>query len=61
MNKVSKYVAESITEMKKVTWPSKKETYQYTVLVIVISLSVALFLWLLDQAFDFGLQNFIIS
>lgn len=60
MNKVSKYVAESITEMKKVTWPSKKETYQYTVLVIVISLSVALFLWLLDQAFDFGLQNFII-
>lgn len=60
MNKISKYVSESITEMKKVTWPSKKETYQYTVLVIAISLSVALFLWLLDQLFDFGLQNFII-
>jgi preprotein translocase subunit SecE len=61
MNKVSKYISESITEMKKVTWPSKKETYQYTVLVIVISLSVALFLWLLDQFFDFSLQIFIIS
>lgn len=61
MNKISKYVSESIVEMKKVTWPSKKETYRYTLLVIAISLSVAVFLWILDQIFDLGLQTFIIS
>ena len=41
--------------------PTKKEIYRYTLLVIGISLSVAMFLWILDQIFDFGLRNFIIN
>ncbi len=61
MNKLSTYIKESWEEMKKVTWPTKKETYRYTLLVIGISLSVAMFLWILDQIFDFGLRNFIIN
>lgn len=61
MNKLSTYIKESWEEMKKVTWPTKKETYRYTLLVIGISLSVAMFLWILDQTFDFGLRNFIIN
>lgn len=40
--------------MKKVTWPTKKETYNYTLLVIGISIGVALFLGLLDYLFTIG-------
>lgn len=56
MNKITNYVAESAAEMKKVTWPTKKETYSYTVLVIGISLAVAVFLGTLDYIFTQGLQ-----
>lgn len=60
MNKLSNYIKESIAEMKKVTWPTKKETRNYTILVIGISVGVALFLGLLDYIFTTGFQ-FIIN
>lgn len=60
MNKIATYIRESIAEMKKVTWPTKKETYNYTLLVIGISLGVALFLGILDYIFAQGFQ-FIIN
>lgn len=60
MNKLSTYITESIAEMKKVTWPTKKETYNYTLLVIGISVGTALFLGALDFVFTTGFQ-FIIN
>ncbi len=54
MNKLTKYLKESVLEMKKVTWPTKKETYNYTLLVIGISLGVAIFLGILDYIFTEG-------
>ncbi len=59
MNKLSNYVKESVGEMKKVTWPTKKETYNYTLLVIGISIGMALFLGLLDYIFTIGFEFFI--
>lgn len=56
MNKITNYIQESIAEMKKVTWPTKKETYNYTILVIGISLGVAIFLGILDYIFTQGFQ-----
>jgi len=56
MNKLINYIKESISEMKKVTWPTKKETYNYTILVLGISLVVAAFLGALDFIFSLGLQ-----
>jgi preprotein translocase subunit SecE len=60
MNKLTNYLKESVLEMKKVTWPTKKETYNYTLLVIGISLGVAIFLGILDYIFAQGFQ-FIIN
>jgi preprotein translocase subunit SecE len=60
MNKLINYIKESIAEMKKVTWPTKKETRNYTLLVIGISVGVALFLGFLDYLFTIGFQ-FIIN
>ncbi len=56
MNKITTYLQESLAEMKKVTWPTKKETYNYTLLVIGISIGTALFLGLLDYLFSSGFQ-----
>jgi preprotein translocase subunit SecE len=60
MNKIATYIQESVAELKKVTWPTKKETYNYTLLVIGISLGAAIFLGALDYLFTYGLQ-FIIN
>jgi preprotein translocase subunit SecE len=59
MNKIIDYLKASIEEMKKVSWPTKKETYNYTLLVIGISLGVALFLGILDIIFSRGLEYLI--
>lgn len=56
MNKFSDYIKKSIIELKKVSWPSKKETYHYTVLVIGLSLLTAVFLGGLDFIFNLGLE-----
>ncbi|MFA5131061.1 MAG: preprotein translocase subunit SecE [Patescibacteria group bacterium] len=59
MNSLITYIKDSVMEMKKVTWPTQKETRNYTVLVIGISVGVALFLGLLDYIFQVGFQLFI--
>jgi len=59
MSKLTEYIKGSISEMKKVTWPTKKETKNYTLLVIGISISVAAFLGALDYIFSFGLNKFL--
>jgi preprotein translocase subunit SecE len=51
------YVKESMQEMKKVTWPTKKETKNYTILIVAISLATAAFLGALDFFFTFALEN----
>lgn len=52
MNKITEYIRSAVREMKKVAWPTKKETYNYTMLVISISLLVAAFLGALDYLFS---------
>lgn len=59
INKITNYIKASFEEMKKVTWPTKKDTYSYTVLVIGISLGVATFLGILDYFFNLGLEYII--
>lgn len=36
------------TELRKVVWPSSKETFQVTLMVFVIVILIALFLWVVD-------------
>jgi len=52
MNKIVEYLKGSYQEMKKVTWPTKKEAQNYTVLVIGISIAVAVFLGAVDYIFS---------
>ena len=45
------YVIDSKAELNKVTWPTKQETTQTTLGVIVIVVIIGLILWLLDMLF----------
>ncbi len=56
MANASEYLKSSIEEMKKVSWPTKKEAQNYTFLVIGISLAIAAFLGALDFIFSSALE-----
>lgn len=58
-NKLINYIHGSIEEMKKVTWPTKKQTKTLTILVIGISVGVAIFLGAVDYIFTFGLEKYL--
>ncbi len=60
INQITKYFKESYFEIKKVTWLSKKDTYNYTIIVIVVSLVAAAFLGVFDLLFNYILNNFIL-
>ena len=51
--KIIGYFTQSWTELTKVAWPSRKQTIQMTVAVIVITLLVGTIL----GVFDFGLSK----
>ena len=46
--KFSKYWAEAISELKKVTWPNRKETITTTLVVVVMVIVMGLILWTVD-------------
>lgn len=56
-NKLTRYLVSAKEELKKVVWPTKKQTWNHTMLVIGISLGVAAFIGILDYVFTFGLEN----
>ena len=44
------FIKESRLELRKVVWPTRKETIQVTLVVIALVIVIALFLWLVDWA-----------
>jgi preprotein translocase subunit SecE len=44
------FVSEVKSELKKVTWPSRKEVYSTTIVVIATSVFFGFYLWGLDLA-----------
>jgi preprotein translocase subunit SecE len=46
------FLSEVRNELKRVTWPSSKEVYATTVLVILVSVFFGVYLWALDVGMD---------
>jgi preprotein translocase subunit SecE len=61
MNKIVMFIREAKEELMKVNWPSKKQTINYTLLVVAVSLGVAGFLGGLDYFFGYILKAYIIK
>ncbi len=54
------FLKEVRTELKRVTWPTRKEAIRYTLVVIGFTLGVAAFLGGLDFLFSWLLNTFVI-
>ncbi len=50
------FLTEVRNELKRVTWPSRKEVYATTVVVILVSIFFGVYLWLVDIS-AFALVN----
>jgi len=56
MNKARAFINDTITELKKCSWPQREELYESTILVIVTVLFLALFVALVDIISDFTIR-----
>ena len=53
-NRNRTFLVEVRNELKRVTWPTRKEVYATTVMVILFSAVLGLFLWSVDLILDRG-------
>ena len=51
-NRSRVFLTEVRNELKRVTWPSKKEVYAATIVVILFSIVLGTFLWIVDLILD---------
>lgn len=49
------YIKASISELKKVVWPTKKQTINFSIVVVAMSIGVAVFFGVLDYFFSKGI------
>ena len=56
VNKGRNYVSDVMTEMRKVTWPKRKELVSNTVVTLVASVALALFIFGADRLISFILD-----
>ena len=61
VNNIITFFKEAKIELTKVNWLTRKQTINYTLLVIGISVAIALFLGGLDAFFYYILKNFLIN
>ncbi len=57
--KIQNYLVGSYAEMKKVTWPTKQQTINYSLVVVALSVFVAVFFSVLDYVFNLGITTLI--
>ena len=55
------FARESIFEVRKVVWPTRKETVQTTAMVFVFVLIMAIFLWLTDKTLERVMYDLILG
>ncbi|MBV22342.1 MAG: preprotein translocase subunit SecE [Parcubacteria group bacterium] len=60
MMRLINYIKDTKGELKHVSWPTRRQAFIFTILVIAISLFTAAFLGLFDFIFTFLLENFVL-
>jgi len=55
------FLKETITETKKVVWPTRKETVQMTATVFAFVLVMAVFLWLTDKSLEWVFYDLVLG
>jgi preprotein translocase subunit SecE len=52
VRRIRRFIDESWSELRKVTWPTRETTRNLTILVFVISFAVGLYITFFDSIFD---------
>jgi preprotein translocase subunit SecE len=52
VNRLRTFIAESWSELKKVTWPTRDQVRSLTVLVFLVSFVVGIYITVADTLFD---------
>jgi preprotein translocase subunit SecE len=55
-NAIVRYFRETRGEVRKVTWPTRRESWRLTGIVLGVTVVTAAFLWLFDFIFSSGIQ-----
>jgi len=55
------FATEAITEVKKVVWPTRKETIQTTAAVFAFVVAMAVFLWVSDKTLEWVLYELVLG
>ena len=55
------FTREAIVEVKKVVWPTRKETMQTTAAVFAFVVAMAVFLWISDKTLEWALYDVILG
>jgi len=56
-SKTTEFFTNVRSELKKVTWPTKKDTYASTLVVILLVFVVGIFLWAVDTVLSTVIRN----
>ncbi|ARA92757.1 MAG: preprotein translocase subunit SecE [Bacteroidetes bacterium] len=56
MNKIKNYLEEVVKEMQKVSWPSRKELVDNTIVTLVATIMISLFIFVADRVIGFVLD-----
>jgi preprotein translocase subunit SecE len=59
MNNKENFIQSVFSELKKVTWPTRRETINYVIAVLVISIVTAAILGGLDWVYELLLNKFV--
>lgn len=54
---IVKYFRDTISEMKKVAWPTKKQIINNTIVVLIVVIAAAILIFALDTAFGAALKG----
>jgi preprotein translocase subunit SecE len=57
LQRVKQFLVEVWSELKKTTWPAKREVYGTTLVVIVAVLICAAYLWIVDLILNRGVET----
>jgi preprotein translocase subunit SecE len=58
-HKIVTYYDETVVELKKVTWPTKDEVRGSTIVVIVTSIILSAFIFVVDRLLSWGVGSFL--
>ena len=52
MTRIRRFIAEAVSELKKVSWPTVEQTRNLTVLVFAVSIAVGMYVFVFDRLFQ---------